>query len=60
MNENDAAKAFTEMLPLEEWRASDFRAAWTAWAEKNGEASAWELIYALWQIRAGEREGNGQ
>ena len=43
-----------EMLPLEKWDWSAFKAVWEAIATTNGEDAAWQVVYELWERRTGK------
>ena len=43
-----------EMLALEDWDWSEFKTLYDTVAPERGEEAAWKMIYAIWQLRAGE------
>ena len=42
-----------QMMDVAEWTWSDFRDVWKAIASKQGEDTAWKVIYEIWRHRAG-------
>jgi hypothetical protein len=44
----------TEIKGLESWDWNDFRTAWLLIAQQADENAAWQAIFDLWQVRAGE------
>lgn len=43
-----------EMLTVEKWSWSDFKSTWEDLVELYDEETAWQMIFQLWKVRAGE------
>lgn len=45
-----------QMKDITTWDWQDFKIVWEQFAKVQGEDAAWQMIYQLWQVRAGENK----
>ena len=58
MENQPATVDYSDLFDLAEWGADDFRTMFEAINDGSGEDAAWNLLYLVWQIRAGEIIGS--
>jgi hypothetical protein len=54
MTTNITREALRGVAPVTLWDYNDFREMWENLRDAFGEEQAWQTIFELWQVRAGE------
>lgn len=53
---DDLSGSESGMIPIERWDQSGFRAMWNTIVALDSEDEAWQVIFSIWEIRAGEKQ----